>query len=518
MFTADSRHRARSSTWLQRFGPVALTLASLGVSAQSLVEGEGEDPRRFSFTPNLSITESIAHRRPDVGASGSESITTIAPGFRLLSRAGRVQGSIDYSLGAQYYSRSSAPNGLQHRLAAQGVAEAIQDHLYVDFFGNVERQPISALGVQSAVPGEAGRNYTDVRTFSVSPVLRGVLAGAVDVQARALASSTSTGATSASNSTHGKATLHFGSIASPARFGWSFDASRDVIDFDLGRRTEEDRLVAGLLYRHSAEFRLTVRGGTENSDVASREKKRVGTYGTSILWTPSARTQLAADYDKRVYGHSHAFNFEHRMKRSVWRYADSQALTTQADAGIVAVPAFELFSSLFQSAEPDPVLRQQLVDAFLAANNLQRGDLIRGGFLTGGSALVRTQELSFAVEDVRTTYVLSAFATRTQRAFQVAGINDDLRFGALRQRGLSLAVSHRVSQTARANLLATTQRSSSESVLQPSGRLSSVIAGWSDGLTRRTDYSLSLRYSTFSSGASGGYKEIALVGGLNFRF
>ena len=487
------------------------------VAQQEGIQAKEPDKRAFSITPQLSVSESMTHTRPDGAGSRTEFITSIAPGLRVLSRAGRVQGSVDYALNTQYYSRSSGANGIHHQLAATVAAEAIPDYLFVDMNGSIGRQPISALGVQSATPSQAGKNYSDVKTFSVAPLLRGTLAGVVDVQARALASGTSTGTASASDSTHASAALHFGSIPSQARLGWAVDASHDVVDFDLGRRTEEDRVVAGLSVRVVPEFSFTVRGGTENSDVASLAKKRIRTYGGAILWTPTERTRISAEYDKRAFGNSHAYVFSHRMRRSVWRYSDTQALSTGANAGGLAVPAFDLFFALFKASEPDPVLREQQVDSFLQQNNLQRDQLLRGGFLTSGSAVERRQELSFAVEDIRTTYLLSAFSTTSERAFQLAGLDDDLQFGPLRQRGLTFLVSHRVSSTAGINLYASTQRTTSESILNPSGNLYTVLGAWNDKLSDRIGYSVSVRHSTYSNALTG-YKELALIGGLNLKF
>ena len=471
----------------------------------------------MEVTTSLKLSETVSSRRNGVtGESTNEAVTTISPGVRATSRTGRLQGSVDYSLDGVLNSRDSSANAVRHRLAAAGVAEVVERHLYVDLTGSISRQPISTFGVLSADPLVTDKNTTDVRTFSVSPVLRGNVAGAVDVEARWHAAMTRSGATSASDSNSSVASVRMGSAAAAARTGWSLDLSRQVVDYDLGRRTEEDRAVVGVSFAASPELRLTARVGVEDGDLVSFQKERTDTFGAGLLWTPTVRTKLAIDLDRRSFGHSHGVSFEHRMRRSVWRFSDRQDLTNGASAQGATVPAFDLFFSLFQSQEPDPFLREQLVNSFLQRNNLDPRTLVNGGFLTSASALQRRQELSFAVEGVRTTFVVSGNLTSSRRAFGTVVGGDDLSAGGLRQRGLTVAVTHRLTPSSTLGLIAASQHSNSDTVGLFS-RLNSITANWTDRIGRRTTMSLGVRHSSFDSGTDAN-RENALLANLHMAF
>ena len=494
-----------------RLGALVGMLASLpalaqGVSAPGLV-----------ITPSVTVSETLIDSRRDrAGAKRSDAITTISPGVRIVSRAGRVQGTFDYSLAGVMYARDSDSNDVQHRLAASVVAEAIQDHLYVDMRGSVARQAISALGPQSADPTFASSNYSQVKTFTIAPVLRGTPGGVVDLSASMVLSTTDSGTSAISDSDSGSAALRIGSVRRGARLGWALDATRRIVDFERGRRTEEDRLIASVAYSVNPELRLDARVGVEDSNVASLTKTRTDTWGGGFFWTPTDRTRIAASGDRRAFGHSHAFEFQHRMRRLVWRLSDRQDVTSGADASGAAIPAYDLFFALYASQEPDPVRRAELVNSLLQRANLSPTELVNGGFLTGASALQRRQELSLAVEGVRTTFLVSAFNSSSRRAFALVAGLDDLDAGRLDQRGLTFSMAHKVTPNSSISLFASTQRAVSDGSGR-SGRLNSITANWTERLGRRSDLTLGARHSEFD-GTADVTSESALQASLRMTF
>lgn len=474
--------------------------------------------RRVLVEPSLTISETITSR--DGGSSSSsrnEAITTVSPGVRLSSRTGRLQGSLTYSLDGVLYARDTDANAVRHRLSATGMAVLIERHLSVDMSANISRQPVSAFGVLVAEPNLATTNSTDVRTYSVSPVLRGTVAGTVNLQARAQVAGVSTGTATASDSTTRSASVQISPASVGTRLGWSFDVSRVAVDYDLGRTTEADRAVLGASFSVLPDLRLTARAGVEDSDLVSLQKERTNTYGVGLLWTPTVRTKLALDADRRPFGNAHGISFEHRMRRSVWRFSDRQDITSGASAAGATVPAYDLFFSLFQSQEPDPVLREQMVNSFLQRNNLDPGTLVNGGFLTSASAVQRRQELSLAIEGLRTTVLFSGSATASRRAFGTIVLGDDLSAGSLRQHAFTVGLMHRLTPTSTLGLTVTSQRSESQASAGLFSRLNSISANWTDRIGRRTNLSLGLRHSDFESAADA-YRENALLANVRMTF
>lgn len=511
--TLPTRHRSpRPVPLLRLLGCGGLAL----VAGQALAQSAAGSPR-LQIVPSLSLTQSITDaRRGSDGVDRAEAVTTVAPGVRITSRSGRVQGTVDYSLAGLVYARDNDANEIQHRLSAAVTAEAVQDHLTVDLRGSISRQAVSAFGLQSADPTTASSNYSQVKTFSVAPVFRATLAGVLDFRTSLVLSTTDTGTNSISDSTNGTAAVHLGSVPGSARVGWGLDATRQIVDFDRGRRTEEDRLVASVGVLVDPEFRVDLRAGIEDSNVATLTKERTNTWGGGFVWTPSQRTRLAASADRRSFGHSHAFEFQHRMRRTVLRLSDRQDVTSGANASGAVIPAFDLFFALFASQEPDPVLREQLVNDLLQRNNLSPAELVNGGFLTGSSTLQRRQELSLALEGMRTTYLVSVFNTDSRRAFELITGGDDLDLGSLAQRGLSFSVSHRLTPTAALGLNATFQRSRADTGVR-SGRLNTITANWSDRLSQRSNLTIGVRHST-SDGSTQSTSENSVLANLRMTF
>src|SRR5690606_15417631 len=105
--------------------------------------------------------------------------------------------------------------------------------------------------------------------------------------------------------------------------GWNGLATRDITDFDQGRRTETDRVRGGLTYTLRHGLMVGVNAGRESNDLLSLDKRSSSTWGVQANWMPSPRTSLAASYEHRFFGESHSVVFSHRTPRTVWSFVDS---------------------------------------------------------------------------------------------------------------------------------------------------------------------------------------------------
>jgi uncharacterized protein (PEP-CTERM system associated) len=475
--------------------------------------------RSLTLTPTLSISQTLtdSYRAPSAGAERrAEAITTVSPGLRLVSRTGRLQGSLDYSLGAVLHARDSEANDLQHRLAASGRAEIVQGHLDVNAAASITRLPTSAFGAQSVDGTLTDLNQSEVRTLSLQPVLRGVLGGVLGVQASANASRSDGGSQIGSRSTGASLSL------SPAAVGrvisWSLQGSRQTSNFDGGRETTIDRAVASVIVRPDAELQVTVRGGVERSDLASVESREYENYGAGLLWTPTPRTRVSIDGDRRQFGEAHQLALEHRMRRSVWRYTDIRSINDGTSSNGVgnSVTAYDLFFELFASQEPDPFLRDLLVRDFLTRNGIDPATRLGGGgFLTSAVSILRRQELSFALSGQRTTWTVSAYRTSSERGDTLSGASDDLAAGPVTQRGLSVTVNHRLTPISSLSLNVSSQRSRSDAA----GRngLDSVALGWNTRLGRSSNLALTVRHAEHDDDTEP-YAENAVTAAFSTRF
>lgn len=499
---------------------LALAVAAwCGVGAAAAQQGAGG--RSVTLTPTLSITQTLTdgyRGQATAVAEGrrAEAITTVSPGLRLVSRSGRLQGSFDYSLGAVVHARDSEANDLQHRLAASGRVEIVQGHLDVNAAASIARQPTSAFGAQSVDGTLTDLNQSEVRTLSLQPVLRGVLGGVLGVQASANASRSDGGSQIGSRSSG--ASLSLSPAAVGRVIGWSLQGSRQTSNFDGGRETTIDRVVASVIVRPDAELQVTVRGGVERSDLASVERREYQNYGAGLLWTPTPRTRVSIDGDRRQFGQAHQLALEHRMRRSVWRFTDIRSINDGTSSNGVgnSVTAYDLFYELFASQEPDPFLRDLLVRDFLARNGIDPATRLGGGgFLTSAVSIQRRQELSFALLGQRTTWTVSAYQTRSERGDPLSDASDDLTAGPVTQRGLSVTVNHRLTPIASLSFNASSQRSRSDSA----GRngLDSVALGWNTRLGRNSNLALTVRHAEHDADIEP-YTENAVTAAFSTRF
>jgi len=59
------------------------------------------------------------------------------------------------------------------------------------------------------------------------------------------------------------------------------------------------------------DWRFSVNGGREESNVGTPAKQGYSNYGAGLQWTPSPRTRLVLQADERYFGRSHSATFEY---------------------------------------------------------------------------------------------------------------------------------------------------------------------------------------------------------------
>ena len=516
------RHATARASRTAVAGVVAGALA--GALAGGAVAQDGPAPQPggragLVIEPSLGIALTATDNyRSDAGTDRAELVTTISPALRVGSRSGRVQGSVDYALTGVVHARESADNRVQNRLAAALRAEAVPGHLDIGLTGNISRQAVSAFQRQAADGTLSERNQAEVRSFTLQPVLSGEVPGIAAV--RATASLTRQSSTEQVGSSSRGASLELSSPSAGTVLGWSIAGSRQVSDFEGGRETTSDRLVASLRARPDIDWLLSLRAGRERTDIASVDRRAYDNWGAGALWTPGPRTRVAADYDRRYFGNAWNVSAEHRMRRTVLRYAHSRGATDsvglRAGAGI---SAYDLFFQLFASQEPDPIAREALVRSFLERNGIAPDQLLSGGgFLSSAVTVQQRHEFSIAVNGVRSSVVAGVYGTRSERGDTLSGAADDLAAGALSQRGLSLTLTHRLTPRDGLSLGGTVQRSRSLATDQRN-RLASVSVGWTTRLSDRASLSLQLRHSDQRTGvAAEDYTENALTAAFRTSF
>lgn len=482
----------------------------MGMLGAGLAAAQGS-----GFTPTLSAsTTYIDTSGRRTGEADRQFITQISPGLRWASRHGRVQGSVDYRLNARFYSKQDEADDRQNALSASIRAEAIEDWLFVDGRASVAQEAISPFG--QPVNGSLGvnDNATEVRTYSLSPYVRGKAFGAAVYEARWTSARTRGASNIGSNSDTDTALVSLAS-ATGARLGWNVQATHQEVDFGSGANSANDRVNAQLNVAVTPELRLGLTGGRESTDVVGGARRSYNNWGWTAQWTPTPRTDLSVASERRYFGNSHNLRFTHRMRRSSWVYTDTRGASSGGDGFGTGQPVslYNLYFSLFEAQEPNPLLRDQLVRTYLQANGLDPNALASGGFLTSAITSQRRQSLAFAIQGVRTSISLQAFRGETQ-ALQSAG--NLLDQAPVRQSGYTGSISYRLTPSSAVSLSGSRQRTAASGV-QPESSTQSANLAWSATLGPHVSISVALRHTDFDS-LSNPYRESAATASLNVRF
>lgn len=494
----------------------ALALSAWPALAQDA--GQGADSRRFTLTPTFTASETYTETDagPNRGVRDGEFVTRLSPGLRITSRSGRVRGSLDYTLNATWYSKSSESKSFDNVLSAAFVAEAIDNRLFIDARASISQQSISPYGRQSADDRTRyNDNQTEVRTATLSPYVVGTIGELATWQLRYDASLTDTRGGAVNDSTSYGPLLTVSSADTGALVGWGLLASQQTIDFKAGRATEIERVNAQLFFRPDPELTLSLNGGKERTNVGAAFTRSYDNWGAGLRWTPTPRTTIALQGDERYYGRGHSVLVEHRMRRSVVRYTDSRDSTNGADATGVGQPVtlYQLLFLQFASVQPDPALRDQLVRDFLRAIGRDPNELVAGGLLGSAVSLQQRRDLSWALLGVRTTLNLQAYNSTTRI---LDNPNNSFSTDPVKLWGYSATVSHRLTPTSSVSLTGSRQIAKSSGT-QPGNDLKSLLLSWSEQVGRRTSVGLSARYSVFDS-PTDPYREAAVTASVTMVF
>lgn len=493
-----------------------LALASL----PALSQRAASTPQLF-VSSSFTASETYSDIQRERGFSGGEFVTVLTPAVRISGRLGAIEGSFDYSLSALHYSEKSQANRVvsnaQNGLNTAFTVTAIDNFAFIDVRASVGQQQLSPFGQQTVDSTTlANPNRTEVVTYSISPYVRGVVDGVMNYEARLGATRTDARSSSASDSTSTTGSITLSSPSSGSVFGWAVTALQQQVDFRAGRATDSDRLTTALTARPVNDFQLSLTAGRESTDVGSAGGRRSNnTWGWGARWTPTDRSNISYRNERRYFGNSHNVVFEHRMPRSVWRYAGTRDATGGGDPNGVGRPVtlYELYFAQFASVQPDPVQREQLVLAFLRVIGANPGDTVGGGLLTTAVSLQRRQDLSLAVLGQRTNLNLQAFSTQSRVLDTgTAGPANE----AVTQRGYNGTVSYRLSPTSSLSLIGAQQKTLSTATRRGND-LKSASVNLTSQASRTASTSLSARYAVFNSDTNA-YRDTSVAASVRFQF
>lgn len=491
-----------------------------------------QNTRAFVIKPRIKFTETWTDNVSIVRANnGKESgfITELAPGVNISAKTARLKAKLDYTLLGQYYSTPSGYSRTQNSLNSFGTLEAVEQWLFIDFSGVIAQQAKSAFGPQSPSSSSLNKNLTETATYRLSPYIRGQFAGLVEYTLRYNRSTTQASAATVSDIELSEWTGQIRGSTPFQSLRWSLDASQQSADYSLGRKTDAERLYATATYLVVPQFSVSVSGGTESNNYASANSESHTTRGYGFEWTPTERTKISAFKDRRFFGDGHRFNFTHRFSRSSISYSDTKDVSVLpnqfASVGLGATNfelAYQACTLAYSGQYPDLEQLDQFctvwANSYLSQQDRAPNEQATASFLFSRATLQRRQQLAIAVQGARNTLTVMFNRNEMQSLFASTTLPDDFSSTTgIRQRGLSINFSHRLTGLTNLNLLASRQESVGTGVSALEVKTTIYQANLTSSLGPRTTGGLSIRHTESESTISP-YAENALIGTLSVNF
>jgi uncharacterized protein (PEP-CTERM system associated) len=506
----------------------ALRLTPLALAALLL---SNEAWAQWKVTPVIQLRETYsdnAGNQADDQARGSF-ITEAAPSVSVTGTSSRLKFAASAEWRKFVYSNDNIGNtrNSDRRYQAAGSAVAVKEWLYLDANASGSRQAVSAFG---PLPNNAytANNGTDIRTWSISPYLRHQFGSTSILTTRYTRDSVEGGSGFGSSMSSAGA---FDLVSGP-RFtdlGWNMHYSRqDMTAQRTGKTTTENSLV-GLNYRATLHLSLTSTVGYDSYDYHSilSESTRGRSWSGGFIWQPSTRTRVAATIGRRYFGSTGSFDASYRTQHSVWSLTYADIVTTSRQQFLLpaAVDTAAMLDRVFATRYPDPVLRQQIVQAYIAQQGLPPALLDSVNYLSNRYMRNKRLQGNATFKGARSTLLLTVFKERmnalslqqedsTLLPSQLSSLNENTK-----QYGASANGDYRLSSrtSAHANLYAVNIESLRTS---QTNHVRQLGVGLSSRFDTKTTGSLDLRHSTGRAGIfdNRDYHENAIVATLSVQY
>jgi uncharacterized protein (PEP-CTERM system associated) len=278
------------------------------------------------------------------------------------------------------------------------------------------------------------------------------------------------------------------------------------------------------------QFRISLSAGQESNNYASQNIQSKLTHGYGFDWTPTERTQLTAFKERRFFGDGHRYSLSHRFPLSSIRYSDTKDVSvlpnqfTSVGLGTVFDLFRQICSQQLSSTFTDPVQLEQAANVcatnILSQAGISPNTLITSSFLTSRATVQRTQQLAIALQGARNTLTVLFNRNESQSILASSAVSDDFLLNNtnnIRQRGISINLSHKLSAISNFNVMASRQESTGNGTTALKATTMMYQANLTSKIGARTTGGISIRRTEFDS-TNNPYTENALIGTVSVIF
>jgi uncharacterized protein (PEP-CTERM system associated) len=399
--------------------------------------------------------------------------------------------------------------------------DAIDKWLFIDASANITQRKQSVFGTTAVAPADAAANRSETRTVQLSPYIRGQIPDIASYQMRVNAVDSDSTDASLANTQVNQWTGSLANASGGAKIGWSMDGNVAHVHNSVIGSRDNNRLYGGLIFEILPSLHLSLIDGAERTNYASAADQTTATPGVGLNWSPSPRTQAAAQGEKRFFGTAHSILFNHRTALTDWRYTDTKDVTllpttlTGSPQGTIA----DLMSSLLTASIPDPAARAEAVRARLDQNGALMGQPEVSSIQTSRLSVSHAQQASAALIGKRNTFTLNLTQLDQEAIGSGAGSADNFSLSNdIRQRGANISWIHRLTPLATLNLGTGWLKTVGLSNVNLSATQLSHTISLSYRMGPKTFVSVAARNVKFDSTINGQFTENAGVLVLTQRF
>ncbi|HEX8787010.1 MAG TPA: TIGR03016 family PEP-CTERM system-associated outer membrane protein [Telluria sp.] len=489
----------------------ALRLAPLALAAMLL---PAECRADWKFIPAMDLTEtytSNANLQTDDLARSSW-VSEAAPSFTLSEQSSRLKLNAVGEWHSYAYSQDDIPNARSSDRHYNATAEAqlVDNLLYADANASSQREAMSAFGPLNS--SFSTLNTTQINTWSISPYLKHRFGDDANLIVRYARDSVDGNTTGFGNSMASTRTVDLTSGTAFNAVGWNLNYNHQDLGSQFAGSSSSENSLAGLRWNLIRRFSLTTSIGYDKYDYPALNDRTQGRSWTGgFIWDPSTHTHVQASFGHRYFGKTGSLDSSYRTPHTIWTLGYTDDVTTTRSQFMLpaAVDTAAMLDRLFAADYPDPVQRQQAIQAYMAATGLPATLTDSVNYLSNRYIRDRHLQGALTLRGGHSDLVLTVF--RDERNALSLQQSDSVLLGSgldtlddnIRQRGITASFDYRLSTrtTALANLALNHVQSLSTN-LANSNRMASV------GLQRRFDAktrgTLELRHS---NGRPGTYEN-----------
>lgn len=500
-----------------------LALACAAISA-SLDATAAEWRFRSSVAARETYTDNV--RLASRGSEQSDWITELSPRIGITGQGARLQLSADYTFSYRMYANNDQANGHNNALRSSGLLDVWDKKLFLQGSAAVAQQNISTLGAISTSNANINASQTEVRQATLSPYWVSRLGNAANLRAQlTLSRAESDGAAQALGTDTQGAQVTISSGPAFSNFGWSIAYSNNQTESTSGQFTEREteNYTATVRYRVLPTLTALMTAGRDNNTFGNARGSTGGNFYTvGVHWIPSTRTSVNAQIGERYYGKTASLDASHRTRLTSWQVNYSEQIVTTP--GLLSLPqsvdTFNAVDRLFIAQFPDPIERQQIVEAFIALNGLPNTLTTEVDFLTNQASLSKRLQGVFGLRGVRGSVLLTVFHSDRESQTTDAPVLTTDPFAlssSVVQVGYSSVFSWRFSEFTSGS--ASLGQQKSKAVGSRTDKNNTLRLGLTHRLGPKLTGSVEYRFlDRDSSAANSDVRENAVVGTLNVAF